>query len=330
MMSVKRVVNIAELQQFGDITTFNGQLLALIEQQKATWEIMEANLEALSTTQNKVFVFGNFKIIIQHNPERIRSSAAKTDKESIKGRKCFLCLPHLPVQQRGILVHNDFLALCNPYPIFNHHFTLSKTEHSPQLIKSNFEDMLHISQKLSGFTTFYNGPQCGASAPDHMHFQACTKGVMPVEKEYENIKNNFSYTLVRNKWIRVFTAKGYLRKLIAMESANHHSLLEYFEYIYRLLPILQGEDEPRLNILCNYNGEQWQVVIFPRSKQKPSQFFEEGKRQIIIGPASVELGGIFVLPRKEDFEKITEGDIKDILSQVTIGENEFENVVLYL
>jgi len=191
-MPNQRTISDEKLQMYGSVNTMNDKLFALCEHQKASWELASKNYKLLSSVESKRYYFGSYKIETQHNPKRIKSSAAKTDKESIEKRKCFLCRENLPEEQKGILLHNEYLILCNPYPIFDYHFTISKLVHTPQLIKSNLIDMLAISKVLSDFTVFYNGPDCGASAPDHFHFQACTKGAMPVEKEYENLKNNFS------------------------------------------------------------------------------------------------------------------------------------------
>ena len=329
-MPEQRTIPDHELQKFGSIDTINEKLIALTEQQKSSWGLIAKNYKALSGIEKKVYYFGSSRIETHYNPERIKSSAAETDNESIKNRPCFLCRDNLPEEQKGIILHNDYLILCNPYPIFDHHYTISKLVHTPQLIKTNFVDMLAISRALSNFTLFYNGPACGASAPDHFHFQACSKGKMPVEKEYESLKNNFSNTLVSNSLIKIFTVKNYLRKVIALESKSINSLKEYFDFIYRLLKIMPGEEEPRINILCTFTEDCWKVLIFPREKQRPSHFYEEENKKLVVGPASVEMGGILVLPRKEDFEKITKNDIEDIYSQVSLSDTDFENLELYI
>ncbi len=329
-MSEQRTISDEKLQIYGSVKTIKDKLIALCEQQKASWKLAKDNYDALSSIEINRHYFGGFKIETHFNPERIRSTAAKTDKKSIDARKCFLCQENLPKEQKGILLHNEYLILCNPYPIFNLHFTISKLSHAPQLIKNNFIDMLAISKALSGFTVFYNGPVCGASAPDHFHFQACSKAVMPIEKEYEKLKNNFSNMLVVNDKIKIFSVKNYLRKMIVLESCSINSIKEYFDYVYRLLKIHPDEEEPRMNIICSFEDDCWKVILFPRGKQKPSHYFHEGEKQLIIGPASVEMGGIFILPRKEDFEKITLKDIEEIFQEVSLSDEEFENLELYI
>ncbi|MFW6246542.1 MAG: DUF4922 domain-containing protein, partial [Tangfeifania sp.] len=300
----------------------NEQAKALVAQQKATWEMADKNYHGLSRIQTRTFNFDFFKIQVQFNPERIRSSAAKTDAKSIAERPCFLCLKNLLPEQKGIPFKDDYLILTNPFPIFPLHLTIPHLEHTPQRIHDFFGDMLDLSRELSDFTVFYNGPQTGASAPDHFHFQAGNNGLLPIEKEYTTLLNNYAEILLHNNDLTVFSVTNYLRRFIAVQSANSAVIQNIFHRIFELLPAETGK-EPLLNILCTYKNGAWQVIIFPREKQRPSHFYREGEERIVVGPASVELGGVLILPRFDDFEKINQKTIEEIYDEVTIGKEVF-------
>ncbi|MCG6188967.1 DUF4922 domain-containing protein [Maribellus maritimus] len=321
-----RIIPQEELSKFGSVQSINEQAKSLIEQQRLTWEVAAKNFGALATIQTKDFDFGHFKITAQFNTERIRSSAAETDAKSIAGRTCFLCLKNLQQKQKGILFQNKYLILTNPYPIFPKHLTISNREHIPQQILSHLSDMLQLSKNLPDFTVFYNGPKCGASAPDHFHFQSGSTNVMRVEKEFDELEKNHSQILLQTNDIKIVAIENYLRRFIAIVASKKELLEEKFKQIFDLLDIKNGE-EPMMNVLCNYTKNQWRVIIFPREKQRPSHFFRDDEQKIVVGPASVEMGGILVLPREEDFKKITKKEIEEIYSEVSISKEKFSPVI---
>lgn len=325
MLETKRI-SPKELSKFGSVENLNKQALALVEQQKSTWGLAGKNFEALTRIQTRDFNFGHFKITTQFNSERIRSSAAKTDAKSIAKRPCFLCLNNLPTEQKGLLFQNNYLILTNPFPIFPKHLTISNLKHIPQQIYPHFADLLALSQNLPGFTVFYNGPKCGASAPDHFHFQAGNTGYLPFENEFETLRKNQAQVLFQHNDSEIIAIENYLRRLIAIVSPSKKFITEKFETIYHLLQS-GTDDEPMLNILCNFSGGKWQVIIFPREKQRPSHFYKDGEKQIVVGPAAVELGGILVLPREEDFKKITKKEVAEIYEEVTIGNVKFDKLI---
>jgi hypothetical protein len=185
--------------------------------------------------------------------------------------------------------------------------------------------MLELSKNLADFTVFYNGPNTGASAPDHFHFQAAIKGIMPFETELENLEKNHSVFVFQDNYTRVFAVKNYLRNFVAIISSDLNAVLKQFEDIYQKLDTGKFS-EPLLNILCNYEKGEWKVFVFPREKQRPSHFYQSGEKQIITGPAAVELGGILVLPRREDFNKITKNEVIEIYNEVTMNGIQFERI----
>ena len=324
-----KIISSQELSKFGQVENLDKQALALVEQQKSTWGLAGKNFEALTRIQTRDFDFGRFKITAQFNSERIRSSAAKTDAKSIAKRPCFLCLNNLPQEQKGLLFQNNYLILTNPFPIFPKHLTILNLKHIPQQIYPHFADLLGLSRNLPGFTIFYNGPQCGASAPDHFHFQAGNTGYLPVENEFKALAKNHAEIVFQTRNSKIIAVENYLRRMVAIVSAEKKFIAEKFETIYHLLQSGTNE-EPMMNILCNFSGGKWRVIIFPREKQRPSHFFRDDEKRLTVSPAAVEMGGILVLPHKNDFTKITKQDIAEIYKEVTIGNENFKDLLIQI
>lgn len=299
----------------------------LFQHQLNNWELARNGYESLKSVEVREFQFDDFVIKVQFNPGRIISSAAKVDEKSIRERKCFLCYNNLPEQQKAITFENNFLILVNPYPIFPEHFTIPMIDHLPQLIADNFSSMLNLSKALGErYTVFYNGPKCGASAPDHMHFQAGLKNFMPLDYEFEKIKDKKCRVVKSNDKTTVYACTGYLQKFFAFRSSSKTEIASSFQMLYNAMQktMKAGETEPMMNIISRFEDGEYFVFVFPRSKHRPDYYFAEGDKKIILSPASVDLGGVCITPRQEDFEKITEEILVDIFTQISIGEEEFE------
>lgn len=298
----------------------------LFEEQFASWEQASNNYKALDGVLAKEIQVDGFPFKVQFNPARIVSSAAKVDAKSIQERKCFLCKENRPVVQKGI----DFLykgkdhytVLINPFPIFSRHLTIPMECHQDQLIKGRFDAMLELARQLTDYTIFYNGPKCGASAPDHFHFQAGIKGFMPIESA--SLKMKVFYHSPKTTLSQLTSV---MNGVIVMETTSIEDAAQIFDKIYSSLKVKQGESEPMLNILCWYDNGSWAVIIYLRSKHRPECFFKEGEENILISPASVDLGGVFITPLEKDFAKITAGDISSILSEILISSEEFESTI---
>lgn len=298
----------------------------LLEDQKETWQLLKDNYLNLSKVETKDFDFDGFQIKVQYNPERIKSTAADVNDDAVNSRECFLCHENLPKEQNELVYDKNYIILCNPYPIFNEHFTISKKKHKPQNIIGNFGDILNLTQDLgSYYTLFYNGPKCGSSAPDHMHFQAGTKLAMPLENEVDILKSNFTKHEMRNGKIEIRFIEDYLRYAVLFESSSKGELVYAFKiFVKAFKKISPPDDEPMMNIVSTYNGNKWSVFIFPRAKHRPSQYFLDGKKKLLISPAAVDLSGLIITPRKEDFEKITTVDISNLFRQVILTKEYFE------
>ena len=293
------------------------------EAQLRTWPLAAANYKSLAKVRVKQFQFDGFQIKVQFNPERMKSSVANVDKETIAARQCFLCNENRPHEQDAIAFGDQYLILVNPFPIFNYHFTISSNAHVDQRFLPNVSSLLDLSAAMEGFTVFYNGPECGASAPDHLHFQAGENGFMPIGKDFEGLKKT-SRPLYAGNHTQVWAADNYLRKMISIETSSMDEGLEVINTYYRHFQSFQPEKvEPMMNALCNYSNGKWTIHLFPRKAHRPTQFYASGEKQILISPGSVDFGGVFILPRQEDFEKITKEEVVDILNQVTLNQDTF-------
>lgn len=305
---------------------YQQSIFDLFEEQKLNWPLLRDNHKNLEYAKLKVFDFNGFKIKLQFNPERIVSSAAKVDKDSISKRKCFLCKKNRPMEQKEVLFNENYEFLCNPFPIFESHFTISEISHIPQEINDSFDSFLKISAALPKLVIFYNAPNCGASAPDHLHFQAGNTGFLPVESELESLKSLYGQQCSSNREIDIVAIDDGLRKFIVLESKRKDLLTEAFKRIH---DYSQGElkKEPAmLNILAYYK-DSWKILVFPREKHRPWQYFEKGNENILLSPASVDMGGTLITPLEKDFNKLSKDDIEDIFNQVCISAEKLQEYV---
>lgn len=295
----------------------------LLTEQLTSWETARNNYAALSQVRVKELQVNGILYKVQFNPARIVSSGAKVDAQSIKERKCFLCPANLPAEQKGVLFKNHYTILLNPFPIFPRHLTIPEQEHVPQRIACRFGDMLDLAQALSMYTIFYNGPKCGASAPDHAHFQAGNKGFMPIES---NWKEQAAGKIATYKGADLWYMNDSPRTTLVIESVDKKAAEDLFDIIYRSLPLKSGEEEPMMNILAMYEDNKWIVFIFPREKHRPACYTAEGEANLLSSPASVDLGGVFITPVERDFLKITAEDIKQILGEVCLSASDFQRI----
>jgi ATP adenylyltransferase/5',5'''-P-1,P-4-tetraphosphate phosphorylase II len=295
------------------------ELHSLFERQLNDWKTVRDNYKALSDVRTKTLDVEGVPYLVQFNPARIISSAAKIDKASLKARKCFLCAENRPAEQKGISF-GTYQILVNPFPIFPVHFTIPDVNHQPQRIEHRLGDMLDLADYMHDFVLFYNGPKCGASAPDHVHFQAGNKGFLPIEKEWSCHRTK----LAEKKNVAIWHLDFHACSAIALESSSKDELSNVFQFIYQSLEKKEGEDEPMLNILAWKEEDEWVIIIFPREKHRPSCYFAEGNDNILISPASVDMGGVFIIPLEKDFNKISSEDIRLILKEVCLSKTDIQ------
>ena len=314
----------------------NQEAFSLFHEQVSNWELARVNYEGLKTVRTKTVSFGDYDVQVQFNPARIISTGARMDAKTIAERKCFLCMENLPAEQRSIDA-GEYTILVNPFPIFPQHFTIPHKEHIDQEIKPYFSDMLELAEALDEYIVFYNGPRCGASAPDHLHFQAGTKDFLPLLEDYRRLKPTHALLLDEGENYQLFQLEDYRRTVYCIESDSINSAKNVFENLYIELSDLsdlsltlsnregirktKGEGirtEPMMNIVCSYEDGIWFTYIFPRATFRPWQYNASGDEQLLVSPATVEMSGIFITPIESHFERINKTDIESILKQASI------------
>jgi hypothetical protein len=317
---------IADLQikEFIEQNNFSEAAKRLIKIQKDTWEILSSNYNSFQDIKSKIIQFDGFSFMIQFNPGRYVSSSAIVDKKSIINRKCFLCLKNLPKEQEGIII-KDYILLANPYPIFPEHFTISNLRHRNQSIKDSFGDLLFFSRILSKhYTIFYNGPQCGASAPDHLHFQAGSKNVMPLDSEFVHLKNKYGEILSKINNCNVLAINDQLRKIISIEGYDESIIRNIFDLFYNEYSSGPDAVEPLMNIICLYNEDNgWRINIMLRAKHRPKEYYLEGEERVMLSPAACDYGGLCITPLEKDFNRFDGTLLNKIFAETSLSEIKF-------
>jgi hypothetical protein len=300
---------------------------ALLKQQQETWPGLAAGYEALETVRTREICGRGWRVVVQFNPRRIVSSGARLDHDTVRRRPCFLCPDHLPPEQRAIGYREDWLILCNPMPIFPGHLTIANRRHLPQSLAGSMGTFLRLAEDFgSGTVLFYNGPRAGASAPDHLHFQAAPAGRMPIERE---ICDRGKRTGMRRRSGAAISRSAELgRGILVIEGSREESVAELAgEAVAALGRFAPFAGEPLLNLLGRHTGEGWRLILFPRRKHRPEAYFREGGEGLLISPGAVDMGGVIVTPREEDFLKLTPELVSEIYREVAFDDEAVEAVL---
>ncbi|MBP6940816.1 MAG: DUF4922 domain-containing protein [Syntrophorhabdaceae bacterium] len=308
----------------GDLQRLCDDLVA--EQQNSWLELGEA-YGSLKGVRVRDLGCDGFAVRLQHNPGRTINTLASVDRQDINARKCFLCAENLPQEQKGILYRGEYLILCNPRPVFHSHLTVTHLQHGPQNIADSIDSFLRLAADLGpGWTVLYNGPKCGASAPDHLHFQAVPSGRMPIEKEIIDEKRLAMIAEVDG--IPLARMRGMGREIIVLAGDNPSALGNALK---KLLNSLQRafciNEEPMMNIAAFYEDATWRLLIFPRQKHRPDVFFREDDERVVVSPAVIEMGGVIVAPMEKDFERLDAHLVEGIFREVSLDAATVDEAV---
>ena len=295
-----------------------------VAQQIAQWPTASDNFAALSHIQTRNLDKEGL-LRVQFNPARIRSSAAKVDAQSIAERPCFLCRANQPSTQGALELDDRYLIEINPYPIFKLHLTIPSRLHEPQRIDTRLEDMLRMAKMFDRYTLFYNGPRCGASAPDHAHFQMIGRGELPIEHEADTLRLSEEHYGVRCGDYHSFHRNG-----VIFKSDSTKALNDCFTRLYNHLGRTTPDTEPLLNLIGWYADGCWTLCVFPRTTHRPSCFYAEGPERMLISPASVDMGGVLIMPHQDDYKRITLDMAAQIFDEVCIDSNSLEQLLTQL
>ena len=332
------------LQQKTRLENFQQEIEQLFQKQILSWKLAKENYQALEQYQSRTKKIIKrmdgkyFSAQLFLNPKRILSATAQTDTVSIHSRPCFLCQTNRP-QEQEFLSFGNYQILVNPYPIFKHHFTIVDKEHKPQSIAGRFNDMIEFTDRMKEYFILYNGPECGASAPDHAHFQACGKEESMQGTYYDSNK------IIDNDNVEIYY-ENFPFSFISIRAKNKNIMSLAFHLIYDILAADSNGKEPMMNILAWYGlectkdffGEHYDdefesvaerpynCVIFLRSKHRPDCYYAKGDEQILISPAIAEMNGIFPIVHEEDMEKLTPEKVYDIYQEVSIPKEKLQEI----
>ena len=286
----------------------------LFKCQAREWPQLAQGIEGLAHATTRSLRIDWFDVFVRHIPHRMASTTASVDRESVAKRPCFLCASNLPSEEEGLPFDQNFTIYCNPFPIVDRHLTIAHREHAAQRIAHQFGNMLDLASHLPGYFVVYNGPECGASAPDHLHFQAGSRVLFPIENDTAGLTG--------------VTVPNYARKVFLLRGRDRSALIARMDRAIDLLADATGKrPEPLVNIAVFHEKGEWVTYLFPRGKHRP-QVFHTG--ELTVSPASIDLCGIFVVPQAFDFDRITADAIAAIFREVTLPDAQFQEVAAAL
>jgi hypothetical protein len=298
--------------------------LALLEAQKKSWPQLASAQQGLADIQSRLIRGAGYETGVQFNPARKVSAGAAVDAESIKNRPCFLCSGNLPPEQKGILYSKDYLILCNPAPVFAKHFTVAHMQHQPQAVAMSMERLLDLTADLSPeFAVIYNGPACGASAPDHLHFQAIPANSLPLLESFPG-----HFRIINDAAVKIYCGEGINRAAMVFVGGDKDLLLFQFARLLQAAQkVLSLSDEPMINVLCSSDHGQWRIIIFFRSRHRPDSFYAAGEQRIFISPGAIDMAGLIITPLKLDFDRLDGDMIRDIYREVSLPEETLKYII---
>jgi hypothetical protein len=277
---------------------------SLFENQRQSWPRLARGVEGLANAKTRRMRIDWFDVFVRHIPHRVASTTAPVDRESVAKRPCFLCAGNLDPEERGVPFNEDYTIYCNPFPIIDHHLTIVYGKHESQHIAGQVGTMLDLAAALPGYFVIYNGPECGASAPDHMHFQAGLRELFPIEKETAAVNG--------------VCVGNYARNLFVFRGTDRSALTDKIDRTIELLAgVTHKRPEPLINIALFHQSREWTVYLFPRGKHRPRVYYSG---ELTVSPASIDLCGLFVVPLAKDFERISGNDIDSIFREVTLPD----------
>ena len=322
-------------------------VLSFFDEQMARWAEVKQRFEELaSNIQTRELTTEDHTLAVQFNPRRIVSTAAKVDKRNLRKRPCFLCDRNRPAEQIALPLDGQYQVLVNPFPILPHHLTIPTRRHKLQQLSLLLSEMHRLAWTMPDFLFFYNGARCGASAPDHAHLQAGDRGVVPLERDWKFYENRLEkvYPLAGqeeaeleehgfvSKAIGVYRLHGYACPAFVLVGDQQDQEGVVFSKLLNVLPVAEGQSEPDMNLLAwrqeggPVDGDSVVMVLFPRRKHRPDCYFAEGKSQMLVSPGALDMGGLLITPREEDFRRLTAKGAISILREVTMTDREVDQI----
>ena len=307
-------------------TMGDSPMMRFFNRQLQTWDEVRQRYRDLEHVETRELVTETFEMEVQFNPARIRSTGAKIDAKSIAERPCFLCAKNRPKEQMRCIIDGRYELLVNPFPILPVHFTLPTLKHQPQRILPMIGELLRQAQKNSDLTLLYNGPHCGASAPDHAHLQAVKSGVLPLQRAWQRLSRNLVEVFKKDEDEGIWQLVDYPAAALVIKSRSVETSERLFKQLYHCLPSAPDHTEPMMNIISWTHGDELITVVLPRKKHRPDCYTAEGDAQYIISPGAVDMGGLIITPREEDFHRLTAEVVTAIYQEVSLTAEQMQQV----
>ena len=307
----------------------DNSLHRFFNRQMEQWQLARDNFRNLHNIEQRSLTLDGMTLRVQYNPARIVSTGAKIDKKSIEKRPCFLCRKNRPEEQMSKVIDKNFEILVNPYPILPVHFTIPMRSHQPQSIYHNYGEIFRILMDYPELMVFYNGPKCGASAPDHCHFQAGCNGVLPIQTGWQKYSRSLVEVYATPDGDSISEIADYPSPALLIKSRSQKADAELFKLVYKSLPVCSGDTEPMMNLVCWRVDDIFMTVVFPRAKHRPDCYPSldaekpENENALMVSPGALDMGGLLITPRKEDFDKITAETAIGILREVSLSSEQF-------
>ncbi len=302
-------------------------LLRFFNRQLELWDEARSRYQDLRSVKTRELVVGASLIQVQWNPARMVSTGASIDPKSLQERPCFLCEQNRPKKQIKKSIDNQYDMLVNPFPILPTHFTIPRVKHEPQRILNDYSEIHKLLSDYPGLMVFYNGPKCGASAPDHAHFQAGTSGLLPIQKSWQRLSRNLRVLISLNEQEDISLIEEYPCPALLIRSHSQYGDEQLFRRLYEALPLSDGDDEPMMNIVSWRHDDEYLSVIFPRRKHRPDCYYAQGQAQFLISPGALDMAGLLITPRQTDYERITAEQALAILKEVSLSRQELKSVI---
>lgn len=297
--------------------------------QLSRWPLACDNFRALKNVRVREMNVGGLDVRLQFNPARMVSSAAKLNKEDIAKRKCFLCRANRPAEQAMLKFEGrkgkKYHILVNPYPIFPDHLVIASDKHTDQTIWNRYVDMLDLARKYQGFTFFYNGPRSGASAPDHQHFQAAPKGLIPLENDVE--RGTALQWVASLQDAELFHYQKFTNGVFVLKAETAKSAAKLFYRLLDCAEVTEGENEPMFNLFAYYRDGEFRTIVVFRSRHRSHHYFSDGPDHLTMSPGCADMGGMFIVPVEAEFEKLTPGLLQEMISEVSVTDEEQERIL---
>ena len=302
----------------------DGALERYFERQLYVWKDARNHYRDLANVETRELPTDLFTMRVQHNPARIVSTGATISKEAVAERPCFLCGANQPKEQMRLQLDGRYVLLVNPYPILPVHFTIPLRQHRPQAIRPMYGEMLKLLSHYPELMVFYNGPRCGASAPDHAHLQAGTQGVLPLQTEWQRLGRNLTVLTQVGEDGQIAVIDDYPCAALVIKSKTESVSESLFRLLYQSMKVAADEFEPMMNIVVWRNAEELITVVFPRGKHRPDCYYKTGDEQLLVSPGALDMGGLFITPRHDDFQRLTPETAVAILKECALAADEFE------